>query len=133
MIQTKLQLVAIAVTGGLFVLILELVRRRRLMERYSLLWLLSAATLLVLAVWKGLLQDLAHLVGIQTASNALFATAFGFVLLLLVHFSLVISRLADQNKGLAQRLGMLEQRVKEGDGEAEESQRSGSGELVRSR
>ena len=53
----------------------------------------------------------AHAIGIQTGSNALFAIAFGFVLVLLVHFSLVISRLTDQNKVLAQRLGLLEQRV----------------------
>jgi hypothetical protein len=112
LIQTKLQLLAVALSGGLFLIILELVRRRRLMERYSLLWLLSAATLLVLAVWKGLLQTVSHAIGIHTASNALFAIAFGFVLLLLIHFSLVISRLADQNKVLAQKIGLLEHRLR---------------------
>ena len=113
MIETKLQLIAIALTGGLVLLILELIRRRRLMERYSLLWLFSAVVLLVLAAWKGLLQSVADLVGISTASNALFVIAFGFVLVLLLHFSLVVSRLADQNKVLAQRLGLLQQQVDE--------------------
>lgn len=107
----RIQLLSIVVTGGLFVLVFELVRRRRLMERYALLWLFSAAVLLVLAVWKGLLEDLAETVGIYYAPSALFAIAFGFVLVLLLHFSLVISRLADQNKVLAQRLGMLQQRL----------------------
>ena len=113
MIQAKLQLIAIALTGGLLLVILELIRRRRLMERYSLLWLFSAFVLLVLAAWKGLLQSVADLVGISTASNALFVIAFGFVLVLLLHFSLVVSRLADQNKVLAQRLGLLQQQVDE--------------------
>jgi hypothetical protein len=109
--STRIQLVAIAVTGGLFFLVFELVRRRRLMERYALLWLFSTAVLLALAVWRGLLERVASTVGIYYAPSALFAVAFGFVLAMLLHFSLVISRLADQNKVLAQKLGMLQERV----------------------
>jgi hypothetical protein len=107
----RVQIVAVAVTGGLFFLVFELVRRRRLMERYALLWLFATAVLLGLAVWRGLLEVVANTVGIAYAPSALFAVAFGFVLALLLHFSLVISRLADQNKVLAQKLGMLQQRI----------------------
>jgi hypothetical protein len=109
--DTRIQLVAIAVTAGLFVIVFELVRRRRLMERYALLWLFASSVLLALAVWKGLLEQVAAAVGIYYAPSALFAVAFGFVLVLLLHFSLVISRLSDQNKVLAQRLGMLTERL----------------------
>lgn len=107
----RIQLVAILVTGGLFVLVFELVRRRRLMERYALVWLGASSILLVLAIWKGLLNEIAHAIGIYYAPSALFVIAFGFILVLLLNFSLVISRLADQNKVLAQRLGMLQQRL----------------------
>jgi hypothetical protein len=107
----RVQIVAVAVTGGLFFLVFELVRRRRLMERYALLWLFATAVLLGLAVWRGLLEVVANTVGIAYAPSALFAVAFGFVLALLLHFSLVISRLADQNKVLAQKLGMLQERI----------------------
>lgn len=107
----RIQLVAIFVTGGLFVLVFELVRRRRLMERYALVWLGASSILLVLAIWKGLLNEIAHAIGIYYAPSALFVIAFGFILVLLLNFSLVISRLADQNKVLAQRLGMLQQRL----------------------
>jgi hypothetical protein len=107
----RIQIVAIIITGGLFFLVFELVRRRRLMERYALLWLFATAVLLGLAVWRGLLERVAATVGIVYAPSALFAVAFGFVLALLLHFSLVISRLADQNKVLAQKLGMLQERV----------------------
>jgi hypothetical protein len=110
---TNVQLLAIIVTSGLFVLVFELVRRRRLMERYALLWLFASAVLLGLAVWRDLLEGIATAVGIYYAPSALFAIAFGFVLVLLLHFSLVISRLADQTKVLAQRLGLLQQRVDE--------------------
>ena len=109
--SSRIQIVAVAVTGGLFFLVFELVRRRRLMERYALLWLFSTAVLLGLAVWRGLLERVASTVGIYYAPSALFAVAFAFVLALLLHFSLVISRLADQNKVLAQKLGMLQERV----------------------
>jgi hypothetical protein len=107
----RIQLVAILVTGGLFAIVFELVRRRRLMERYALLWLFSSAVLLLLAVWRGLLNEIAQTIGIYYAPSALFVIAFGFILVLLLHFSLVISRLADQNKVLAQRLGLLQQRL----------------------
>jgi hypothetical protein len=108
---SRLQLLAIVVTAGLFVLVFELVRRRRLLERYALLWLFASVILLGLSIWRGLLEDLAAAVGIFYAPSALFAVAFGFVLILLLHFSLVISRLAEQTKVLAQRVGMLQHEV----------------------
>ena len=108
---SRLQLLAIVVTAGLFVLVFELVRQRRLMERYALLWLFSSALLLGLSIWRGALEELAGAVGIFYAPSALFAVAFGFVLVLLLHFSLAVSRLADQSKVLAQRLALLEERV----------------------
>ena len=108
--ELRIQIVAIAGTLGLLVLVLEMVRRRRLLERYALLWLGSAAVVLGLAVWKGLLTDVAHSIGIYYPPAALFVIAFGFILVLLVHFSLAVSRLSDQSKVLAQRLALLEHR-----------------------
>jgi hypothetical protein len=105
--------VAITVTFALLVLVFELVRRKRLSERYAILWLLAAATLFVLAVWKGLLTSLAHDVGISYPPSALFAVAIGLIIVILLHFSLAVSRLSDQNKILAQRLGLLHQRIEE--------------------
>ncbi len=92
-------------------MLLELVRRRRLLERYAILWLFSAGVLLLLSVWTGALEGLANLVHVDYAPNALFAVAFGFVLVLLLHFSLAVSRLTDQSKVLAQRLALLEERL----------------------
>ena len=111
--QLKIQIVSILVTGGMFAVIFELLRRKRLMERYALLWLFASAVLLALAVWKGLLSVIAHAIGIYYPPSALFVIAFGFILVMLLHFSLVISRLADQNKILAQRLGLLQERLDE--------------------
>ena len=111
--EPRLQLVAIAATVGLLFIVLELVRRRKLLERYALLWLLSAVVLLGLAAWRGLLEQIAAALGIFYAPSALFVIAFGFILVLLLHFSIAISRLADQTKVLAQRLALLEERERE--------------------
>jgi hypothetical protein len=103
----------IAVAVVICVLIFELVRRKHLMERYAILWLVAGVTVLVLALWQGLLTTLSHAVGIYYPPSALFAVAFVFVLLMLMHFSMTVSRLSDQNKILAQRLALLQQRLHE--------------------
>lgn len=128
--QARIQIVAILATGALFLIVFELVRRRRLMERYALLWLFSTTVLLGLAVWKNLLEEVASAIGIYYAPSALFVVAFGFILVLLLHFSLVISRLADQNKVLAQQVGRLQQRVAALEDERQ-PEREERGELTR--
>ncbi len=107
------RIIAIVISAGLLLLILELVRRRRLMERYALLWLFSSFLLLVLSIWSGLLNALASAFGVSYPPSALFAVAFGVVLILLIHFSLAVSRLSDQNKVLAQRVGLMQQQLDE--------------------
>ena len=111
--DTRLQIVAITGAVGLLLLVLELVRRRALMERYALLWLFSSLVILGLAVWTDALRVLAEMVGIVSAPNALFFVAMGFILLLLLHFSAAMSRLTDQSKVLAQRQAILEQRLRQ--------------------
>jgi hypothetical protein len=111
-VDVRIQIVAIAGSAGLLVMILELVRRRRLLERYALLWLFSAFVLLALAIWRGLLEDIASAIGVAYPPNALFFIAFAFVLVLLLHFSLAVSRLSDQTKVLAQRQALLEERLR---------------------
>jgi hypothetical protein len=129
--QLKIQIVSILVTAGMFGVVFELLRRKRLMERYALLWLFSALVLLVLAMWGGLLERVADAIGVFYAPSALFAVAFAFVLMLLLHFSLAVSRLTDQTKVLAQRLALVEERerarVREAERERPEPQPAAHG------
>ena len=108
----RLQLVSIVGAGALLLIVLELVRRRRLLERYALLWLAAAVVMLVLAGWSNALARLAHALGIIAPPNALFLVAVGFIVVLLLHFSAAVSRLSDQSKVLAQRLAIMEQRMR---------------------
>jgi hypothetical protein len=103
---------AVAALLLLFV-IFELIRSRRLQERYAMLWLLTGVVILVLGVWRGLLSSIADFVGIAYPPSALFVLAAFFILLLLLHYSTVISKLSDENRILAQRLALLEHEVEE--------------------
>jgi hypothetical protein len=110
--DSRIQLLTIFVAGLLLIGVLELVRRRRLLERYALVWLFSSLVLLALAVWRGALDKIAEQIGVAYPPNALFIVAFGFVLWMLLHFSVAVSRLSDQSKVLAQRLALLEERMR---------------------
>ena len=105
--------IAGAVASVLFLLvILELIRSRRLRERYALLWLLTGIVLFALSLWRDGLNTIAGWFGVRTYPPAiLFAVGSLFILAVLLHYSTVISRLSDQNTILAQRLALLEERV----------------------
>ena len=97
---------------ALLVVVLELIRSRRLRERYALLWLLTGVVLLVLSAWRDGLNTIAGWAGVTGYPPAvLFAVGVFFILVVLLHYSTVISRLADQNTILAQRLALLEERL----------------------
>ncbi len=96
----------------LILVILELIRGRRLKERYALLWLATGVVLLVLSAWRGGLNTIASWVGVTSYPPAvLFAVATLFILLVLLHYSTVLSRLTDENVELAQRVALLEEQM----------------------
>jgi hypothetical protein len=107
--------IAAAIASILLLLVVfELIRSRRLRERYALLWLLTGVVLLVLSLWRGGLDTIAGWFGISGYPPAiLFAVGILFILLVLLHYSTVISRLSDQSTILAQRLALLEERFRE--------------------
>jgi hypothetical protein len=123
MFGSRVQIVAILATAGLFLAVFELVRRRRLMERYALLWLVSATILLGLSVWRNALESFANAIGIYYAPSAFFVAALAAILAMLLHFSLVISRLADQVKVLAQRMAAQQARIDQLEAQANEAAR----------
>jgi hypothetical protein len=116
----RVSIVATLASLLLIVVVFELIRSRRLRERYALLWLLTGVVLLVLSAWRGGLNTIAGWVGVSTYPPAvLFAIGTLFILLVLLHYSTVISKLSDQNVILAQRLALLEQTVSDEDAAGE--------------
>jgi hypothetical protein len=126
--QARIQLVAIIGAAVLLLTVLEMVRRRRLMERYALLWLLSAVVLLALAIWSSALARISHAIGVIYPPNALFFIAIGFILLLLLHFSSAVSRLSDQSETLAQRQALLDERLRRQEQAIDDSKSGVAGE-----
>ena len=112
MTPLRVSIVGVVASLLLILVVLELVRGRRLKERYALLWLATGGVLLVLSAWRDGLNTLASWFGVTGYPPAvLFAVATLFVLLVLLHYSTVISKLTDENVELAQRIALLEERV----------------------
>lgn len=106
------RIVSIGLSMGLLILIFELVRRRKLKEKYSFLWLITALVILVFSVFQELLWWITHLLGIILPINTVFFLGIFFLILINLHFSLVISALTEQNKKIAQSITLLEAKLK---------------------
>jgi len=109
----RVKIVALVISIGMMLLIIELVRRRKLREEYSWLWLLTGSVIIVLMMWFGLLKWTTHLIGAIKPSSAIFFLAFLFLFIISLHFSVVISKLTDRNKELAQKYAHLELELRE--------------------
>ena len=124
MTPLTVSIVAAIASVGLLVVVLELIRSRRLRERYALLWLATGVVLLVLSAWRGGLNTIAGWLGVGTYPPAiLFAAAVLFIILVLLHYSTVLSRLTDENVVLAQRIGLLDERLRRLEGQASPDRR----------
>jgi hypothetical protein len=113
MTPLKISIAATIVSLALLLVVFELIRSRRLRERYALLWLATGVVLVVLSAWRGGHNTIARWLGVRGYPPAvLFAIGLLFVILVLLHYSTVISRLSDQNTILAQRLAILEAKLR---------------------
>jgi hypothetical protein len=109
----RTQVIAIIGLALALVLIVELVRRRRLRTAYSLLWLFIGSLVLILAVWSGLVEGLAQLLGVRFPGSMLYAAGIFFALLILLEHSLALSTLWYDKKRLAQENALLERRIRQ--------------------
>ncbi len=107
MISTNLRIIAIVGSLGLLLFIIELVRRHRLKEEYSVLWVTTAVVLLLLAVWSGLLRSLTHAIGAISQASTLYFFGLIFVIFLLLHFSVRVSQLEKRVTAMIQEVALL--------------------------
>lgn len=98
---------ALLLSIGILILIVELVRRRRLREEYSWLWMLTGCVMILLILWYDVLVALTHVIGAVLPTSTLFLFGLIFLMLISLHFSVKISALANQMKDLAQQIALL--------------------------
>lgn len=108
----KQQLFALFVCIGVFLFTLDMVRRKKLREEYSLLWLLTSVGMFVLVFKYAWLVSLTELIGAVLPTTTLFIGALIFLTLIAVQFSIKISRLTEQMKNLTQENAILANEVK---------------------
>lgn len=105
------KLFALLISVSIFLFILEMVRRKKLREEYSVLWLATAVVMLVLILKYDWLVALTNLIGAGLPTSTLFLGSIIFLMLIAVQFSIKISRLTEQAKNLAQQNALLELEV----------------------
>jgi len=107
----RIQLIAILVSLVIAGTIFQLIRKKKLLEQYSLLWFFSAIVLMIFSVWRGLLDKMAGAMGIYYAPSALLVIIIFCGFLLFLDFSIVISKLTNQSKDLAQEVAILHNKL----------------------
>jgi hypothetical protein len=103
---------AIVASIIIMLIVVELVRRRKLREEYSWLWLLTGTVIIVLVLWYDLLGFVTHLIGAITHTTTLFLFGFLFLMLISLYYSIQISKISHQLKEIAQQLALLKAQMK---------------------
>jgi hypothetical protein len=111
--MARLQIIAIIFSISLLVYILRTISQKKLKEEYSLLWLGVSIIFLLFSAWRQGLEKLAHLLGVAYAPAALFILMLLGILLILIQFSVIISKLSDRTKVLVQEMGIMKLEIEE--------------------
>jgi len=109
--SVRLNLFAMIGSILLLLVILELIRRKYLRERYSLIWIVTGTLFLLLSIRVDLLHGISNFLGFSIPSNALFFFGILFLILIILGLSVITSRLAEKNKILTQEVVLLKKRV----------------------
>lgn len=98
---------ALLVAIAIVVFVLEMLRRKKLREKYATLWLIIGALTVVLAAFPVLLNIAAELVGVQLPSNLLFILSILLLLGVCLHLSWELSIIEDETRALAEEVAIL--------------------------
>ncbi len=108
----RIQILGIIGSAFLIIFVIELIRRGKLKIEFSLLWLFMSVLFLFVSIFRGLLDKFSYLLGIGYPPSALFLILLLGLIMILIHFSTVISNLKEAKKTLTQRVGLLEIEIK---------------------
>lgn len=105
--MTSTTVLGLVTAAGILVLLFEMMRRRRLREKYAIVWALVAFTVLLLAVFPVILTEATDLLGLQLPSNLLFFGASVVILAMTLQHSSELGRLEERTRTLAEELALL--------------------------
>ena len=111
--DNRIQIIAIAGSISLLIFILILIRQHRLKEEYSLLWLFFTVVFITFAIWRDGLQWVSDLVGIAYPPAALFLILIMTLFIIMIEFSLIISKQSFWIKSIGQDIGLMKQEISE--------------------
>ena len=103
----RIQILAIIGSLGIFLFVVELIRKKRIKEEYSLLWLFFGAIFVLLSVWRRGLDEFSELIGVAYPPAALFLLLLMAVFMILIQFSIIISKQSESIKKMAQEIGLI--------------------------
>ena len=121
MLSVKLRISLIIIMIVYFVLILAFLKRKAISLKYTLLWIAAGVFMGILVIWPQLLLKLRSLVGIESNMNGLFVMAIGFIIMILMSITSIVSRQSEKIKKLTQVNALLEKRIRELENEQKDS------------
>lgn len=104
---SRTQIIAALAAVGLALYVLDLVRRRRLSEEYSLLWMVASVVVALLGFSTPLLRAMTHALGILYEASTVFFVGLAFTVVMLLFVSVKLSRLAQENHALTRELALI--------------------------
>jgi len=107
------QILGLITAFGMLALLVELLRRRRLREKYALLWSVMALIALVVAIFPSLLDHVTHAIGLQVPANLIFFASLLVLFGLSIQFSFEIGRLEERVRTLAEEIALLRAALRE--------------------
>ena len=113
MLPVNLRIVLIVAISCYFILILLFLKRKALELKYTLLWILAGIVMLFFVVFPNLLFNMVNLLGIQTLMNGLYIICIGFIIIILMALTSIVSRQTRKIRELIQENAMLEKRLRE--------------------
>ena len=109
--MAKIQIIAIAISLLFLIYIIRLILKGKLREEYSIVWIVCTVVLILFSFWRNGLEVLAHLLGVYEAPNLVFTGAIFAIFIYLLHLSVVVSKLTNQNKQLSQDIALLKEKM----------------------
>jgi hypothetical protein len=111
--ENRIQILAIIGSISLLIFIIILIRQHRLKEEYSLLWLFFTVFFIIFSVWRNGLEWISDLMGIAYPPAALFLILIMALFVIMIEFSLIISKQSERIKSIGQNIGLMQQEINE--------------------